>query len=232
MIRHAFHAFLFWLTAFYTTIHARVWTDIETLHSLSTYDGRWSGVLKEIDPLFFSPSPSGLPTIKPTMTRIPSKSLFPSMKASLSPSINPTALPSTVPSIQLSVSPSETIRYPPNDIPVNPDDWYFNYRDDKYATWGPGFPISVPHNATMNKIIFQNNAWETRTLPPDWYWSEFDNNGEGPWKGILGTKSISKNRCGAVGEQSPIDLRPNGAECYEHHQIRKQVRILFSLLSL
>jgi carbonic anhydrase len=211
-------------------IHARVWTDIETFHTLSTYDGRWSGVTKESDPHFFSPSPSDVPSSKPSVTRTPSTSLFPSLKASLSPSINPTITSSAVPSIQVSDLPSESIKYPPNDAPMNPEDWYFDYRGDKFAEWGPGFPIRVPHNSTMSKMIFQNNAWATRSLPPDWYWSEFENTGNGPWKGILGTKSISKNKCNAVGEQSPIDLRPNGAECYEHHQIRKQVR--FTSLSL
>jgi hypothetical protein len=89
--------------------------------------------------------------------------------------------------------------------------------------YGPGYPQVVRHNTTTFKTVYQQNAWRTRRLPTDWYWREFDsveNGGFGPWAGVLAPKDPGINQCGNVGSQSPIDLIPNGAMCFEHHQIR------------
>jgi hypothetical protein len=112
-----------------------------------------------------------------------------------------------------------------NDPPPNPDQSYFNYDNQRTARWGPGYPELVRLNATYTRIEYQNNAWGSRIPPVDWYWNEFDQNGTGPWAGILANKNPRKNRCEKFGEQSPIDIRESGAECLEHHQIRTRVRI-------
>jgi hypothetical protein len=49
-------------------------------------------------------------------------------------------------------------------------------------------------------------------------------NGFGPWRGILANRNPTRNMCDRVGMQSPIDLRPSGAVCDEHHEVRSRVR--------
>ena len=100
---------------------------------------------------------------------------------------------------------------------------YFNYDQDAGAPFGPGNPRTVRHNATTFKTEYVNNAWESDVVPEDFYWSEFDIGGHGPWAETLASRIPSRNRCHRVGLQSPIDVRENGAICYEHHQIRVRV---------
>lgn len=199
----------------------RQWADIETYHSLNAYDGRLNNLALEIDPLFTATaSPSASPsTPLPTavLSAVPSASLlplvFPSLEPSQMASMSPSQFPPTV----------APVAFRPNDPPLNPDQSYFNYNTGRTSNWGPGYPKLIPYNASMDAMQYQNNAWATRSPPNPWYWSEFEQNGTGPWTGVLGTKSIRKNQCGGVGDQSPIDIRPNGAVCLEHHQIRTLV---------
>ena len=218
----------------------REWTDIETYHSSAPFD--FSGVmfLFESDPLRFtnSPSagPSGVPSISPSMmpsltpsappTRTPSVSPKPSPSPSVSPSRAPTRSPSIEPTEEPTASPTSSPtmeRFPPNDPPSDPGDTYFNYDDARDASWGPGDPELVRHNATYFKIVYKNNGWGSRNPPENWYWNEFDEYGFGPWSGMLAPKNPKRNRCEKIGKQSPIDIRDNGGECFEHHQIRTRV---------
>lgn len=190
----------------------RQWTDIETYHSLNAYDGRLNSLALEVDPLSTAtawPSESLL-TLEPTAVLTAAPSASPSLQPSLEASMSPTQTPPT----------AVPVAFRPNGPPLNPDQAYFNYNTERTSNWGPGYPKVIPYNASMDAMQYQNNAWVTRSPPNPWYWSEFDQNGTGPWAGVLGTKNIRKNQCGTVGDQSPIDIRPNGAECLEHHQIR------------
>lgn len=220
-------------------IGRREWTEIETYNSLYVYDDRFNHLAMELDPLFFSDSPSGVPTMQPsvypsTMPTVhasnspslkPSASPMPSPSPSFMPSREASSRPSTKPSRTPSASPSaDAMLYASNDPPPNPDQSYFNYDNQRNASWGPGYPELVRLNATYTRIEYQNNAWGSRIPPVDWYWNEFDQNGTGPWAGILANKNPRKNRCEKFGEQSPIDIRETGAECLEHHQIRTRVR--------
>ena len=210
----------------------RVWSDIETYHTLDIYDGRFGSEMNEVDALLFTPHPSNAPSKKPSKspsllptvtasdfpTRIPSKTSLPSASPSKKPSKRPSSVPSAIPSGE----PTEP-EFPENDPPPNADSSYFDYNVGLDAEYGPGYPELVPHNATYVKVKYLNNAWTTRTVPKDWYWNEFDVNGTGPWKGLLGHRNPSKNKCEESPDQSPIDIRDSGAECFEHHQIRTLV---------
>jgi hypothetical protein len=214
---------------------ARKWADIKTYHTWNVYDGRFGSEVDEGDPLLFTPHPSSPPSrsISPSMeptvipsndpTRNPTRTKLPSR----SPSSYPTKRsnrPSTMPSSNPSSEPTE-LSFPENDAPLNPNSSYFDYNVGPGADYGPGYPELVPHNETYIKIEYFNNGWTTRTPPKEWYWSEFDVNGTGPWKGILGNRNPTKNQCDGSPDQSPIDIRDNGAECLEHHQIRKLVSL-------
>jgi hypothetical protein len=226
----------------------RNWTSIETYHSLDPYDNTAVAFLFEHDPLRFTSSPSagpsGIPSDSPSLlptsipsslpSLLPSMSLMPSIPPSISPtsvpSISPTAVPTATPSIYPTGDPSESPtnsptheRFPPNDPPVDAGASYFNYDGEQGALWGPGYPQLVRHNETYIKVEYQNNAWGTREPPEDWYWNEFDEYGYGPWGGILANKNPRRNRCERFGRQSPIDIRENYGECFEHHQIRTRV---------
>jgi len=69
-------------------------------------------------------------------------------------------------------------------------------------------------------------ATEVEEDSPFFYWDEFgpDGIGFGPWKGALASRNLrsTPNHCGNVGRQSPIDVRPTGVACLEHHQIRSR----------
>lgn len=137
----------------------------------------------------------------------------PAVVASLHPSTGPTTTGPTIHpsrSPTLLPSPSPTAKdFLPNPIPDDPPPFYFNYdlNDEQY---GP-------------------NAW-TRVDMTNTYWSEFGNEGFGPWKRHL-TRSIpdiTKNRCGEPAKQSPVHLSPLVTKdhiipCSASHQIRHRV---------
>ena len=227
--------FLLVCGAFAAPATARKWADIKTYHTWNVYDGRFGSEADEADPLLFTPhpstppsrsiSPSTEPSVMPSdqPTRNPTRTSIPSR----SPSKMPTKRsdrPSNVPSSNPSSEPTE-MEFPENPAPSNPNSSYFDYNVGPGADYGPGYPELVPHNDTYIKIQYFNNGWTTRTPPKDWYWSEFDVNGTGPWKGILANRNPTKNQCDGSADQSPIDIRDNGAECFEHHQIRKLVSL-------
>ena len=212
----------------------RIWSDIQTYHTWNVYDGRFGSEAFESDPLHFTPNPSSPPsrskspsllptvTISDIPTQNPTKTAMPSVSPSEKPSKRsqrPSSLPSSMPSRE-----PTAVAFPENEPPMNPNSSYFDYNTGLDANYGPGYPELVRHNETYVKIEYFNNGWTTRTPPKNWYWSEFDVNGTGPWKGILANRNPTKNQCDGSPDQSPIDIRDNGAECFEHHQIRKLVR--------
>ena len=211
-------------------ICARVWTDIAIYHGLEPIDASLSddARIDEVDPFFFTASPSmsptrlpGMqPTISPTVTPRP-PGPPPTMKPSFSPSTSPSTMPTSSPTLD---------EFAPNPVPSNPPNTYFNY--DPSSPYGPGNPQVVYHNASMNKVQYFSNGWES--VESDGYWNEFGDNGFGPWQGTLSRHELSRNRCGNIGKQSPIDVVSTRASCFEHHQIRSRVSLLcgFAILSL
>ena len=216
----------------------RVWTDIATFHHLIPLDVDIMNMTIEQDPFRISEGPSNVPQMSPSISpsdlSSDSPSLYPSFSSSVSfpPSRKVTSAPSMMPIIpRQSRDPtkkptSKTAgKYPEIDLPENVTATYFNYNQSLSAQYGPGYPELVRHNATTMKIQYQNNGWANATNPKgaDFYWSEFDDSGRGPWEGLLANRFLDKNQCNNVGKQSPIDVRDNGAECVEHHQIRNRV---------
>lgn len=138
--------------------------------------------------------------------------------------------------------------YPENSVtPIgNPPRGYFNYDTSEESWYGPGYPVIMSGGQSFDDLVVQyaNNAWtEYQPLPPIhpseamaiangktidgghrdyFYWDEFgpEGLGFGPWKETLRKLRDEPNQCGNVGRQSPIDIRPTGVACLEHHQIR------------
>lgn len=227
-------AFLVW-SSLIASIHARSWEDITPFHrldltplELSLSDAR----MEETDPFLFTPSPSNEPpsTSEPSISpsSVPMITSRPTDRPSHSPSMRPSSSPSVGPSMSIP-TPSPTLdEFAPNPAPSNPPNAYFNYNPN--SPYGPGDPQMVYHNATMNKVQYFSNGWESTVYPNNGYWHEFGANGFGPWQSVLARHDVSRNQCGNVGRQSPIDVRDSGAECFEHHQIRSRVSF-FSLFS-
>lgn len=139
------------------------------------------------------------------------------------------------------VYPEHSVTPPVNDLPRS----YFNYDTSVESMHGPGYSV-VSNNGGNDLVVeYFNNAWTIYEPPPPiqpsramaiangvvassdervdyFYWDEFgpDGLGFGPWKDTLKTLRTEPNLCGSVGWQSPIDIRPNGVACLEHHQIR------------
>jgi len=216
------------------TLAERVWTEIVPFHLLIPLDLNIGRNILEHDPLRFTMMPSNRPSTSPSVfpSIVPSHepsikpSVSPSFSAkptethpSISPSGRPIAVPSRDPTLPPSTSPTPD-QYPESDLPGTIPTSYFNY--DTLSSYGPGYPARVRHNATMTKIIYQNNGWQNamNRKGKDFYWDEFDTPGSGAWAGVLGNKQLGLNQCEKVGKQSPIDVRDSGAECIEHHQIR------------
>lgn len=212
---------------------ARTWLDVDTYHSPDTIYPDLANHMFETDPLWFTLFPSeppsaapsmastGRPTITPEPTTSPSTSLsdLPTSYPSVSPTTSmPSGLPSDAPSDNPTLDP-----FPEHDPPENATAFnYFNYDDSPDSIYGPGTPELVPHSSTDFHVEYRNNAWQFFKPPDNWYWREFDspeNGGFGPWEDVL-SKRFGHNDCANVGQQSPIDVVPNGAECLEHHQIR------------
>lgn len=212
---------------------ARSWEDVIPFHGLDPLDASLAGgdLLEETDPFLFTKSPSMAPNLRPSAspttsepskapTSAPTITLQPTHKATNSPSVTPSSSPSAAPSVTPTSSPTLD-EFPPNPSPSNAPNFYFNY--DPSSDYGPGDPQVVYHNASMNKVQYFSNGWASVVIPDDGYWNEFGPNGTGPWQGVLTRHDPIQNRCGNVGKQSPIDVRPTGAECVEHHQIRSRV---------
>lgn len=206
-----------------------------------------ASVYYELDPTHFTERPSESPSLSPSrkMTPIPSPGLTyspsfsPSAIPTLAPSksFDPTTRPTRAPStmapsaapLLTTSAPTEPkttaptaapIFYHENLPPADPPTTYFNY--DPESPSGPGRPILVPHNATHDKFEYVGNGWAdvNYTDPMDNYWHEFDYDGFGYMKGLLGKRYPSINKCGTVGHQSPINVRSTGFKCKEGHQIR------------
>jgi len=194
--------------------NARIWTDIETFHSQNPKDVSGLSYLMEEDPLYENTlTPTAAPTTLPP-TPQPTTTFVPSSTPSVSPSAAPSSTPTENPD-----------PYPPNDVPPNPDPWYFNYDTSRDAKYGPGYPGLVQGNNGNIVLGFKNNGWTNAGNAPYPYNNllEFTDNGYGPWNGVLGNRDPLANRCGRVGQQSPIDLRESGATCDEHHEVRSRV---------
>lgn len=119
---------------------------------------------------------------------------------------------------------------------------YFNYDTSIDSWYGPGNPVFTNRNDEL-VVEYINNAWMNYQPPPPispsdamliangqtdkseyFYWDEFgpEGLGFGTWVDTLNNVRDAPNQCGNVGKQSPIDIRPNGYACLEHHQIRSR----------
>ena len=239
--------------AFASSSRSRLWTSIAVFHRLTPLDLQLSHQIFEHNPLRFTMMPSDVPSLQPSITpsdvpsdlpslnpsHSPSVSIMPSITPSMNPSTLPSNLPSSEPSFTPTLHPSITPtkrptlgsfaptedQYPEIELPQNISTSYFNYEVLRNSVYGPGYPDLIRHNSTTMKIQYQNNGWANATNPKgaDFYWSEFDDGGDGIWNGTLANNLRKGNQCNNVGKQSPIDVRDNGAKCIEHHQIRNRV---------
>jgi carbonic anhydrase len=133
----------------------------------------------------------------------------------------------------------------------NPPWGYFNYDTSEESWYGPGYPVISNIGGDL-VVEYTNNGWMDYVPPPPippneamaiangvtsagghknyFYWDEFgpEGLGFGPWKDTLRIlrndehNNSNNNQCGNVGMQSPIDIRPTGVACLEHHQIRSR----------
>lgn len=150
----------------------------------------------------------------------------PTASPAVSPPTSSTSGPqynqSTAPPLSAAPTPEAQL-YPPIEVPQQPKAWYYNYDTRGSSDYGPGHPALrlVDGQPVMG---YDNNAWADVAEPPQSYWDEFTADaGFGPWQGVLQNRDVRRNRCGRVGMQSPIDVRPSGATCTEHHQVRSRV---------
>lgn len=200
---------------------ARTWSDISPYHEASISDPSLDDLTVESDALLFTVSPSMGPSdsLSASPTK-PKSSEIPLPVPTITP--KPTTAASHSPSSVPTSSPTRD-DFAPNPVPPDPPLGYFNYDYRRSSAYGPGYPKEVYHNASMNKVEYFNNGWANATISNKDYWNEFDDDGFGAWQGVLSKHSPSRNHCSNIGEQSPIDIRPTGAKCEEHHQIRTRV---------
>jgi carbonic anhydrase len=203
---------------FLNCVSARSWRDIELHHDLNPGDVSGKFHLYGKEHLYKAEAFPGYvpPTLSPT--------LFPSDAPSSSPTNAPTGSPSLSPSESPSGSPSDAPTplpdpYPSNPTPQNANPWYFNYDTSDDSRYGPGELALVQERGSVN-VKIRNNRWGTVASPPNDYWEEFDEPGFGPWQKILASQDPTKNVCESGLQQSPIDIRENGAKCEEHHEVR------------
>jgi hypothetical protein len=213
---------------------ARSWTDIVAPKELKIRDYKLGFILFEEDP-FLSMETDTQPPIVPTTqvpipaptaaqttppvedTVTPDMTVAPTTLATEAPTQSPTTFQTAAPTID---------PYPENPIPSNPPTSYFNYDTRRSNPFGPGYPQLQRYNETTLAVGYENNGWASAQIPADFYWYEFDDeNGYGPWQGVLARRQPERNRCNQIGEQSPIDVRPSGAKCIEHHEVRSLVRL-------
>ena len=221
---------------------ARRWTDIVRPQDLTIRDVRLGFVLFEDDPFLAMetateapvPTPNSTPTVptvgsQPTLSFSPPPSIPVNTDSPTTPMPTPTPGPTNPPTTLQTPSPTND-PYPENPVPDSPDTTYFNYDPSQSNPYGPGYPELQRYNQTTLAVGYENNGWSNVGVGNDFYWDEFDDDrGYGPWQGVLGPRQPERNLCGRIGEQSPIDVRPSGAECVEHHQIRSLVRAIFML---
>jgi carbonic anhydrase len=194
---------------------ARTWTDVMQSEDFIVEDSAKLLYLLNIEEKLFHDTVAGtfgdrvkLPEVKDrsptTNAPSPMPSTSPSDLPSSFPSISPSALPSAMPSISPTALPSHVPSpdpYPPGTAPANPEQGYFDYNDA--SGYGP-------------------KNWGTLTDPTPFYWDEFGKNGFGAWSGVLKKFDLSKNMCATGKRQSPIDVKENGATCYEFHEVRSK----------
>lgn len=210
---------------------ARSWVDIVPPDHLKLHDYRIGFAMVEEDPFLSietatrSPLPlvpaTAAPAASPSSVNPPTNVII---KKTPQPTTAPTTVPSTAPT-KIPTTPSPTKDpYPENPVPDFPDPIYFNYDPGRGNPYGPGYPELQRYNQSTLAVGYENNGWANTGVGDDFYWNEFDDEkGYGPWQGVLSVRSPERNRCDRIGKQSPIDLRPSGAECIEHHQIRVRV---------
>ena len=197
-------------------VQARSWEDVVSPTVLNPLDLAAMKHLQIQDPFYeglvlLGPSATRPPTNAPTEAPTPAPT-------TAQPTPSPTAKPTTA-------SPTETPDpYPENPVPNNPRNWYFNYDTSDSSKRGPGELALVPMDGTF-RVGVKNNNWGSVGTQPGDYWKEFTNAGFGPWKGILENRNVYRNVCETGGMQSPIDVKENGANCDEHHEVRSLVSI-------
>lgn len=207
----------------------RSWRDIATEHEVTVDDvaARFYRIVEDLHykSMMLRPESASLQlevfdrqptTIKPS----PSPSSHPSQRPSPIPSQRPTSHPTVAPTRHPTISPTKD-PYRPNDIPVNPDPWYFDYNTTAEANHGPG-KLVVQSRGGFFTTTFENNQWGTvQPRQPFDYWDEFTANaGYGAWKQTLEIHQPWRNKCASGNRQSPIDLAENGGVCREHHEVR------------
>ena len=244
-----------------TLVAARTWKDIELLHGLSPPPFNVDVLLDlqtekdPLDPFVFVPTsgkPVAAPTASPALqpTLVPSTK-YPTWQPTDRPQAPPTRFPTQFPTSLAPTSPHPSSRpssqpseepdpYPFNEPPLFPNPWYFNYDTRPNARYGPGYNTLKFTNAGFS-TQYENNQWANSdrvdvASDPDFYWTEFDSEqqgGSGPWMNTLANHLPTRNQCGRVGLQSPINVEHNGlGECEETHEIRSRVRGRESALCL
>jgi len=226
-----------------STSEGRRWSDVVRPQDLKIQDVRQGFFQFEDDPFLdmeeTTKAPIPAPTIQapiPTsnIPTLPAPNAQPTLSFTPPPTLpvntntknpntqQPTPGPTNPPTTNQTPAPTRDA-YPENPVPENPDVTYFNY--DPSSPYGPGSPKLQRYNSTTLAVGYENNGWTNVGVGDDFYWDEFDDDrGFGPWQGVLGPRQPERNLCHRIGEQSPIDVRPSGATCYEHHQIRSLVR--------
>ena len=215
----------------------RSYRDVKLIHSMGEHDV-FRGVYREVEQILhltygevknvFSTSnpverqyatngPTSVPSHAPkqaTPTKQPkiSSSSTPTSTKSLDPSSGPTSSPT--------ISPTDRDPYPPSEVPLRPDPWYFNFDTSNGAKYGPGTIGLALQEAGFFETGVRNDNWGRVSRPPDDYWKEFTDEGFGPWSSVLQIHEPMQNQCSVGNFQSPIDLRENGALCQEHHEVR------------
>ena len=215
---------------------ARSYRDVKLMHSMSEPDILGHLYLQEKEMFYLSDRPvlnllSLSPAVRYPTTNAPSPmpsrastqrpTQQPTTSPSSSPTVTPSFSPSAVPTSSPSILPTVGDPYPPSDAPLNPEPWYYNYNTSIGAKYGPGLVGLVAHHDSGHfDTGMRNEHWGRVGPPPDNYWTEFTDEGFGPWKSVLQIHGPAQNQCSGGELQSPIDLRENGALCQEHHEVR------------
>lgn len=217
------------LMVFLNQSGARSWRDIELVQDGNPVDTSAQAYLNMQNLLHRSEvlgSSSQLTQELPQTEHSPPRTDAPSPSPLTAPSAMPSSHPSSSPSRLSTVRPTSSPTTAPtldpfkvNIPPANPDKWYFNYDSSATSRYGPGQMGLILENGAFT-VDVENDHWGEVTRPPIDYWTEFTDNGFGPWKGTLQNHDPTRNICHIGTQQSPIDVRENGAQCHEHHQVR------------
>lgn len=212
---------------------ARSWRDIPPLHDLAfrpDLDGQQFLRLQEQKYRLeasrsgsgISPALSSSPSLLASSSNRPSVPVVvPTVAPNQSPSTGiPTDSPSLFPTTFPTSSPTpKPDPFLPNELPENPEAWYFNYDLSEDSKYGPGELGIVLKDQTF-QVGIKNDRWGSVSRPPDDYWKEFAYNGYGPWSDVLADHRPLRNVCATGTLQSPIDVRESGATCEEFHEVR------------